>query len=445
MDPCWCVRATQGRGTCRLRPDRRPRPRRCRLAWLAAQGALWGPGNRRQSNGSGQARLEVVGRLRASRRTGGLGGRRRQPQRRRHARAGQTRPDPPVPLPPPSLRWPARCPPKHTCAGTAGPGRPRDASGGALRRGRSAGPLTRRGGRASDDRVHSVTPIGDDTQTTTATHPGGGTPRYRIGAVPTRGSPPNRPVVCSVPCERLSVCLPPFDTHEANMNMNAASEFAQSIAEAARSVNQPRTLDDTLQTIVEVACNSVPGFDQVGISTLQKEGKVKTRACIGDLVRRLDEIQYGLGEGPCAEALRGIDVVSVSSLRDEQRWPHYVPQARAVGVRSQLAVKLYLDQGTLGGINFYSTVSDDVSPDAQALARLFATHSAIALGHARERANLNEALQSRKMIGQAIGIIMERYDMNEDRAFAFLVRASSHANIKLRAIAQELVDQHNAS
>jgi GAF domain-containing protein len=229
------------------------------------------------------------------------------------------------------------------------------------------------------------------------------------------------------------------------MNMNAASEFAQSIAEAARTVNQPRTLDDTLQTIVEVACNSVPGFDQVGISTLQKEGEVKTRACIGDLVRRLDEIQYGLGEGPCAEALRGIDVVSVSSLRHEQRWPHYVPQARAMGVRSQLAVKLYLDQGTLGGINFYSTISDDVTPDAQALARLFATHSAIALGHAHERANLNEALQSRKIIGQAIGIIMERYDMNEDRAFAFLVRASSHANIKLRAIAQELVDQHNTS
>ena len=82
--------------------------------------------------------------------------------------------------------------------------------------------------------------------------------------------------------------------------------------------------------------------------------------------------------------------------------------------------------------------------DAQALTRLFATHAAIALGHANERENLNEGLQTRKVIGQAIGILMERYKIDEDRAFAFLVRASSHGNIKLRAIAQELVDERNA-
>jgi GAF domain-containing protein len=226
--------------------------------------------------------------------------------------------------------------------------------------------------------------------------------------------------------------------------MTTHPEFAESITEAARTINHHRSLDDTLQTIVEVARNSVPGFDQVGISTLQKKGEVTTRAFTGDLVLRLDQLQYGLGEGPCSAALQGTDAVSVSSLHHEQRWPRYVPQARAVGVRSQMAVKLYLDRGTLGGINFYSTISDEVGPDAQALARLFATHAAIALGHAQERDNLNEGLQTRKVIGQAIGILMERYEMNEDRAFAFLVRASSHANIKLRAVAQELVDQRNA-
>ncbi|MDX6301226.1 MAG: hypothetical protein QOF53_2440 [Nocardioidaceae bacterium] len=226
--------------------------------------------------------------------------------------------------------------------------------------------------------------------------------------------------------------------------MDASSAFAQSIDEAARTLNRRRSLDETLQTIVEVACNSVPGFDQVGIATLHKNGEVETRAFTGDLVQRLDEIQYGLREGPCSAALQGTHVVSVSSLRDETRWPRYIPQARSAGVRSQMAVKLYLDQGTLGGINFYSTIADDVSNDAQALARLFATHSAIALGHAHERENLNEGLQTRKIIGQAIGILMERYEINEDRAFAFLVRASSHRNIKLRSIAQELVDERNA-
>ena len=225
--------------------------------------------------------------------------------------------------------------------------------------------------------------------------------------------------------------------------MQTESDFVQSIAEAARTLNQPRSLDETLQTIVEVACNSVPRFDQVGIATLHN-GKVETRAFSGDLVLRLDEIQYGLREGPCSAALQGTDAVSVSSLRVEHRWPRYVPQALALGIRSQMTVKLFLEQDALGGINFYSTSSDDVSHDSQALARLFATHATIALGRARERQTLNEALQTRKVIGEAIGILMERYEMTEDRAFAFLVRASSNTNIRLRAVAQELVDEANA-
>jgi GAF domain-containing protein len=221
------------------------------------------------------------------------------------------------------------------------------------------------------------------------------------------------------------------------------TDYALSIAEAARTLYRPRSLDDTLQTIVEVACNSVPGFDQVGIATIEKRGDVKTRAFTGDLVPPLDEMQYALREGPCSETLQGGESVSVSSLRDEQRWPAYVPRARSVGIRSQLAVKLYLDDDTLGGINFYSTISDEVSKDAQALARLFGTHAAIALGHAQERDALTTGLQSRRVIGQALGLLMERYEMSDDRAFAFLVRASSHRNIKLRAVAEELVCEAN--
>ncbi len=225
--------------------------------------------------------------------------------------------------------------------------------------------------------------------------------------------------------------------------MSSSSDFALSIAEAARTLNKPRSLDDTLQTIVEVACNSVPGFDHVGIATREQKGNIETRAFTGDLVLPLDAMQYELQEGPCSAVLQDTETVTVSSLQDELRWPRYVPRAREAGVRSQMAVKLYLDHETLGGINFYSTTSDQVSDDAQALARLFATHAAIALGHAQEREELNEGLQSRRVIGQAIGILMERYEMNEDRAFAFLVRASSHTNIKLRAVAEELVAQTN--
>ncbi len=225
--------------------------------------------------------------------------------------------------------------------------------------------------------------------------------------------------------------------------MLAPTDYALSIAQAARSLTTPRSLDEALQTIVEVACNSVPGFDNAGIATAERKRAVVTRAFTGDAVLPLDLAQYSLREGPCSEVLQGDLVVCVSSLRDEQRWPSYTQKARAMGVRSQLAVKLYLGDATLGGINFYSTTSDHVSDDARVLAGLFATHAAIALGHAQERDTLTQGLESRRVIGQAIGLLMQRYDMDEDHAFGFLVRASSHRNIKLRAVAQEMVDEAN--
>jgi GAF domain-containing protein len=226
--------------------------------------------------------------------------------------------------------------------------------------------------------------------------------------------------------------------------MHPEASIGAAIAAAVRSINQPRDVDETLQAIVEVAAKSVPGFDHAGVSTVDAAGKVHTRAATDELVSALDELQYGLGEGPCVDTLRQTDVVVVPSIEHDSRWPRYVPEAVDRGLRSQLAVRLYLDdKGTLGGLNLYSTTAEDVDPDAQGIADLFAAHAAVALGHVRDRQNLQEAMHTRKVIGQAMGILMERYTMNEDRAFAFLVRASSHGNVKLRMVAQELVDSAN--
>ena len=158
----------------------------------------------------------------------------------------------------------------------------------------------------------------------------------------------------------------------------------------------------------------------------------------------LDKLQYSLGEGPCVDSLRAASVVSAPTIRLDRRWPRYVPAAVETGLQSQLAVKLYLDnEGTVGGLNLYSTSDETIHPEAEPLADLFAAHAAIALGHARERENLNEALHSRRVIGAAIGIIMERYSISDDAAFGFLVRASQDGNVKLRDVAQELLDQGN--
>jgi GAF domain-containing protein len=226
--------------------------------------------------------------------------------------------------------------------------------------------------------------------------------------------------------------------------MTLQPEVAAAIASASRAINEPQNVEETLARIVEVARTSIPGFDAVGVSTIDRAGTIETMATTGPLVEELDGLQYGLGEGPCVDTMRGAAMVSAPDIRHEQRWPRYVPRAVETGLRSQLAVRLFLDdKGMVGGLNLYSTSRDDIGAYAESLAELFAAHAAIALGHAQEREGLSHALHSRKVIGQAIGILMERYQMNDDRAFAFLVRASSQTNTKLRDVAKEVVDSAN--
>jgi GAF domain-containing protein len=218
------------------------------------------------------------------------------------------------------------------------------------------------------------------------------------------------------------------------------------VAAAARTLQHPESIDEALLAIALSARDSVPGFDLVGISTLEKGNQVVSRAVSDPRVCELDRLQYSEGDGPCVDALGTSQVVLAPRLRHEQRWPRYVPKALQLGLRSQLAVQLTVDDaGTLGSLNMYSTLSDDIDSEAAALAELFARHAAVALGGARHVGNLQTALQSRKVIGQALGIVMERYQLDEERAFAFLVRASNTGNLKLHTIAQELVDEANSA
>ena len=225
--------------------------------------------------------------------------------------------------------------------------------------------------------------------------------------------------------------------------MVSAPNVAAALALAARTIDAGSSLEDTLEAIARSAQVSIPGIEHAGISTIDHAGVITTRAATDQVVLVLDQIQYRLNEGPCVDAIRESHVVSVPDIRHDQRWPRYVAEAvPAVGLRSQLAVQLFLDEkGTVGGLNLYSVASSSIDPEAVEVAEVFAVHAALAFGHAREVSELHEGMQSRKIIGQALGILMERYQMNEARAFAFMTRASSHGNIKLRDIAQEVVEK----
>ena len=229
--------------------------------------------------------------------------------------------------------------------------------------------------------------------------------------------------------------------------MAMSDDVTSSLANAARAMNAPSSIQETLNALVHAARTSVPGFDHVGVSTIDRRGNIETRAATGEVVNSLDILQYSLREGPCYETLRESEgVVIAPHLRHDQRWPRYVRQAVGEhGLRAQLAVRLFLDnEGTLGGLNLYSTEQEEIAPDAESIAEVFAAHAAVALGHARQVSDLQQALVSGRTIGMAIGIVMERYQLDRDRAFAFLARASSHGNVKLRDVAQEVVDKAEA-
>lgn len=216
-------------------------------------------------------------------------------------------------------------------------------------------------------------------------------------------------------------------------------DIAAALAQAAREINSPGDLDSTLDAIVRAAERSLTGVDHVGISIAHRNGKIETKAGTDQLVWELDTLQYDLGEGPCVHAIEVAPVTVANDLRHEQRWPRYVPRAIEYGLKAQMGLRLFVDQETLGGLNLYSTDAEHIDPEVQHTAELFATHAALALGRARREDDLNAALANRKVIGQAIGILMERYHLNEDRAFQYLVRVSQHSNIKVRDVAQEVV------
>lgn len=220
----------------------------------------------------------------------------------------------------------------------------------------------------------------------------------------------------------------------------------RAVAHAAQQMHGARTVEETLELIVSSAAEALPTFEHVSVSTVEQEAQAVTRAATSDLVRELDAVQYSLREGPCVDSLTGVAVVSAPRLRHDQRWPAYVPRAVEHGVRSQLAVRLHLaDRGTVGGLNMYSVSSEEVSAEDVLTAGFFATHASLALGRAGELATLGAAVEHRQLIGQALGILMERYGLTAEAAHAFLWRASSHGNTKVRDLAARLVGEADAA
>jgi hypothetical protein len=186
------------------------------------------------------------------------------------------------------------------------------------------------------------------------------------------------------------------------------------------------------------AVEVLPAVEYASITVKHSDGRLETVAPTDDVLWGVDAAQYELQEGPCYDAATETAHVISPDLATDQRFPRYAATAVAVGIRAQAGLRLFDAPKSQGALNLYSTTVGSFE-DMGSLGQLFAHQSALALGYAQEIDNLQAALRTRRTIGQAIGILMERYSLTDQRAFAFLTRLSQHGNVKLNRLAEQFV------
>ena len=218
----------------------------------------------------------------------------------------------------------------------------------------------------------------------------------------------------------------------------------EAVGELARSMQRGDDVEDSLRLVTSRAVDIIPGVDFASITVRRGDDHLETVAPTDEVILQVDQLQYRLHEGPCYDAATGEDILIADDLGTDPRWPAYGPRAAELGIRSQIGMELLNDSGRRAALNLYGA---EVAPfdGGVEVARLFAAHAGLAMGFVMSVGGLRDALRTRKVIGQAIGIVMERYSLDEERAFQFLVRLSQSGNIKLRALAEDLVGSLNTT
>lgn len=202
----------------------------------------------------------------------------------------------------------------------------------------------------------------------------------------------------------------------------------------------PGDLEQTLEQITGAAVQVLAGVHYANITIRHQDGRLETVAPTDDLLLDVDSAQFELQEGPCYDAATDETYVASPNLAADDRFPRYARVAVDAGIRAQAGIRLFdTPQPTArGALNLYSRAVGTFE-DMDTVAALFSHQAAVALDYARHVQNLEQALQTRRQIGVAVGIVMERYDLNEQRAFGFLTRLSQTTNVKLRDVAAQVV------
>lgn len=210
-------------------------------------------------------------------------------------------------------------------------------------------------------------------------------------------------------------------------------------------------LDTALAAVTRVAVAVVGPCDGASL-TMRHAGAPSVPAASDDWAVALDRLQFSEQEGPCLDCLREGSVMRVRDLPADSRFPSYGPKAGELGAHSTLSLPLAADGRTVGALNLYSREPDAFGTDELAIGELLAAHASLAVSAATayyssvELADqMRQALESRAVIEQAKGVVMASAGCGAEEAFAVLVERSQRANVKLREVAQTVVDDARRS
>ncbi|MEW5813245.1 MAG: GAF and ANTAR domain-containing protein [Actinomycetota bacterium] len=214
------------------------------------------------------------------------------------------------------------------------------------------------------------------------------------------------------------------------------------VAELVRGLhNRPDADADTvIAELAENAAAEIPGAQYAGITLTRNGRQIETPAATSHWPLLLDKIQQRYHEGPCLTAAWDEQTVHVADLETETRFPNYRRDALAeTPIRSIMAFQLFIAGETLGALNVYSEQANVFGAESRTMGLIFAAHSSVAWNSARREDQFKRALSSRDMIGQAKGMIMERYRVDAVQAFEVLRKLSQDSNVPLIQVATDLV------
>ena len=205
------------------------------------------------------------------------------------------------------------------------------------------------------------------------------------------------------------------------------------------------SLESVLQKVTDLAARVLPGDPATSV-TIVRGGRAATVAASHPLARQLDEVQYGQGSGPCLQAATTGTVVELLDTATEQRWVPFPRVAAQRGCRGVLSFPLPPQETISGGLNVYARTSQPLDEQPRGPAARFAACAVVPLSNtylyetAVGRAeSLRATLDSRAVIDQAEGILMERHRLTADQAFSALAQASMQTDTRVRGIAERFV------